>query len=43
MKTYPVLNLTVSDGVVDAVAGSAGGGQSLVTDEEVKVLGTSLA
>jgi len=40
---YPVIYLPVPDGIVDAIASTASCGKSLVPDEEVQVLGTSLA
>jgi hypothetical protein len=39
---YPVVYLTMPDGVVDAIAGACCCRKSLVTDEEVQVLGATL-
>jgi hypothetical protein len=38
----PVINHAVSNGVMDSIAGCLGVGESLVADEEVKVLHASL-
>lgn len=40
--SYPVIYLTVSDGVVDAIARASGCRQGLVANEEVEILGASL-
>ena len=42
VSSYPVVDLAVSNGVVDAIAGPGGGGQSFVSNEEVQVLSTTL-
>lgn len=34
----PVLNLTMTDRIVDAVSGIVGNSKSLIADEEVQVL-----
>lgn len=38
LHVIPILNLTMTDRVVDAISGTAGGCKSLVADEEVKIL-----
>jgi hypothetical protein len=42
-SAYPVVDLAMPDGVVDAVAGACCGRKRLVADEEVQVLGATLA
>jgi hypothetical protein len=39
---YPIVYLTMPDGVVDAIAGACCCRKGLVTDEEVQVLGATL-
>lgn len=38
----PVLDLTMANGVVDAITRSAGSSESLISDEEIQVLRTTL-
>lgn len=42
LHVIPVLDLAVSDGIVDAITGATTSGQSLITDEEIQVLGATL-
>ncbi len=42
LHVVPVLDLTVADGVVDAIAGGLGVGEGFIADEEVEVLDASL-
>ena len=42
VPSYPVVDLTVPDGVVDAIAGASCGREGFVTDEKVQVLSTTL-
>lgn len=39
---YPVVDLSMPDRVVDAIAGACGCRKSLVANEEVQILGTTL-
>jgi hypothetical protein len=38
----PILDLTVSNGVVDTIAGAISSGQSLIANEEIQVLSAAL-
>lgn len=38
----PILNLTVSDGIVDTIPGPIGGRQSFVANEEIQVFRATL-
>lgn len=42
LHVVPVLDLTMTDGVVDPIARSVARSQSLITDEEVQILRTTL-
>lgn len=43
MVSYPIVYLTVTDGVVDAISRTSGRSKSFVANEEVQVFCTSLS
>lgn len=43
LHVVPVLDLSVANGVVHTVSGATASSQSLITDEKVQVLGTTLS
>lgn len=43
LHVVPVLDLPVSNGVVHTVPGAIASSQSLITNEEIQVLGTTLS
>lgn len=42
LHVVPILDLSMSDGIVHAITGSITSRESLVADEEIQILGTTL-